>query len=967
VFGEPRHIRLAASAVIATLVCTVGGATLRPVAAAARPASTASRPAQPSAPAYLTVMIGRALASKAVGCATPAGMLTLDTVVQDLAAVGVNVTVPVIPGRTLATGTNCIANNLYPSWADLTNLATTYGLNAVSASQSYAHMTSLATQAQEFKQSCGSLSAFVANGFRRAWGLFAYPDNMYSSTIQTSVVQDCFAFGRTYADPHTATGSQLTNTQATIASPWLQVTDDIGGGKCNDQTQPCYTEGPSTTGRYLPPATLHNLTIVAPGTWTSLQAYTFVNGASAPGSTIKWDCTSPNWQEHWTSLYEVYCWNDFLTALTGIPSSVTITDPVTVAQAWGRIPTPVVSVTSLVPSLISGSVTTTRLTWFAEENGTYAVLAGGEDCTSGTQVASGSYTKSPSPLAVTIAASALPSGTSTLRVCLTDDPGHVGSAQTAFTLISRPAVTSVSPLATALSVTAHITITGANFTTGASVKVGGSPANGVTVISPTVITATMPGAPGGHAGTYNVVVTDSQGTSASTAADEFSYEVAPSVTSVSQVPTSIAGGTAITITGTNFYPDATVKIGGSAPTSVVVNSATTITAVVPGAPGGIAGAYDVMVSDAGGTSPATPADTFTYEALPTVTAIAQLPTAVIGGTSITITGANFYPDATVTVGGTSATSVVVSSAATITAVVPAAPGGVATAYDVVVSEAGGSSPTTPVDLFTYEAAPSVTAVTQVPTSVIGGTPITITGTNFSPDATVTVGVDPATEVVVTSTTTITAVVSAAPSAGAGTYDVVVTDGGGSSPTSPVDDFTYEAAPSVTGISQVPTSATGGTSITITGTSFYPDATVTVGVDPATDVVVTSTTTITAVVPAAPSAGAGTYDVVVTDGGGSSPTSPVDDFTYEAAPSVTNVDPPSGSVLGGTPITITGTGFSADATVTIDGAVATDVVVDPSGLWITATTPAPPDGAGAYDVDVSEAGGLATAPLAFTYS
>jgi IPT/TIG domain len=172
---------------------------------------------------------------------------------------------------------------------------------------------------------------------------------------------------------------------------------------------------------------------------------------------------------------------------------------------------------------------------------------------------------------------------------------------------------------------------------------------------------------------------------------------------------------------------------------------------------------------------------------------------------------------------------------------------------------------------------------------------------------------------------------------------------------------------VTGISQVPTAATGGTSITITGTSFYPDATVTVGVDPATDVVVTSTTTITAVVPAAPSAGAGTYDVVVTDGGGSSPTSPVDDFTYEAAPSVTNVDPPSGSVLGGTPITITGTGFSADATVTIDGAVATDVVVDPSGLWITATTPAPPDGAGAYDVDVSEAGGLATAPLAFTYS
>lgn len=65
--------------------------------------------------------------------------------------------------------------------------------------------------------------------------------------------------------------------------------------------------------------------------------------------------------------------------------------------------------------------------------------------------------------------------------------------------------------------------------------------------------------------------------------------------------------------------------------------------------------------------------------------------------------------------------------------------------------------------------------------------------------------------------------------------------------------------------------------------------------------------------------------------------------------VSTVSPAAGLTAGGTPLTITGSGFRAGATVTIGGAVASNVVVQ-SGTGITAT--APPGAAGPADVVVS---------------
>jgi len=84
-----------------------------------------------------------------------------------------------------------------------------------------------------------------------------------------------------------------------------------------------------------------------------------------------------------------------------------------------------------------------------------------------------------------------------------------------------------------------------------------------------------------------------------------------------------------------------------------------------------------------------------------------------------------------------------------------------------------------------------------------------------------------------------------------------------------------AATAVTGVSPGQGPAAGGTSVTITGRNFAAGATVRFGSVAATNVVVKSSTSITATSPA----GSGTVDVIVTTTRGSSAISPADHFTY----------------------------------------------------------------------------------------
>src|SRR5579862_9072758 len=174
-----------------------------------------------------------------------------------------------------------------------------------------------------------------------------------------------------------------------------------------------------------------------------------------------------------------------------------------------------------------------------------------------------------------------------------------------FSLIPQPAVTALTPTSGKAAGGIAVKITGTNFATGDTVKFGTTAAPAVTVTSGTTITATSP--PG--VGTVDVTVTGNGVTSATGAADKFTYvPTPPSVTSITPTSGKAAGGTEIKITGTNFATGDTVKFGTTAAPAVTVTSATTITATSP--PG--VGTVDVTVTGNGVTSATGAADKFTY-------------------------------------------------------------------------------------------------------------------------------------------------------------------------------------------------------------------------------------------------------------------------------------------------------------------------------------------------------------------
>ncbi|WP_039148614.1 IPT/TIG domain-containing protein [Bradyrhizobium japonicum] len=515
--------------------------------------------------------------------------------------------------------------------------------------------------------------------------------------------------------------------------------------------------------------------------------------------------------------------------------------------------------------------------------------------------------------------------------------------------LPSPTVTSISPTSGPLAGGTSVVITGTNFTgtTGAGgVKFGATNATSYTVNSNTQITAT---APAGSAGAVDVTVTNGS-TSPTSAADQFTYVAAPTVTSISPTSGPTGGGTSVIITGTNFSTTtgaAGVKFGATNAASYTVNSNTQITATAPAGTGTV----DVTVTTVGGTSATTASDQFTYVAAPTVTSISPTTGPGGGGTTVTITGTNFTGATAVTFGATAAAGFTVNSATQITATSPA---GTST-VDVRVTTAGGTSATSAADQFTYIAAPAVTSISPTTGPAAGGTSVTITGTNFTGVTAVSFGGTAAAGFTFNSATSITATSPA----GTGVVDVRVTTPGGTSAISAADHFTYAGPPSVTSISPTGGPLAGGTIVTITGANLSGATAVTFGATAAAGFTVNSATQITATSPA----GTGTVDVRVTTVGGTSASSAADQFSYAATPAVTSVAPNAGSTTGGTSVTITGTALSGATAVKFGATNATSFTVN-SATSITAVSPA---GAGTVDITVTTPAGTSATSASDQFS
>jgi alpha-tubulin suppressor-like RCC1 family protein len=255
------------------------------------------------------------------------------------------------------------------------------------------------------------------------------------------------------------------------------------------------------------------------------------------------------------------------------------------------------------------------------------------------------------------------------------------------------------------------------------------------------------------------------------------------VTAVDPDEGATAGGTQVTITGTNLTGATAVHFGANAATSFTVHAASSITAV---APAGALGAVNVTVTTAAGISPTTSADRFIYVAAPTVKSLAPKSGPGAGGSTVTITGKNLENASAVRFGGQPAASFTVKSATSITAVSPAGAGTV----DVTVTTPGGTSATAKGDQFEY--VPAVEAVSPGEGPTAGGTQVTITGSGFATGAGATTfkfGAKAASEVQCASTHECTAIAPAAKKAG--TVQVVALVGKGKSASSAGDRFNYE--------------------------------------------------------------------------------------------------------------------------------------------------------------------------------
>ncbi|MFJ2519133.1 choice-of-anchor G family protein, partial [Cellulosimicrobium cellulans] len=310
-------------------------------------------------------------------------------------------------------------------------------------------------------------------------------------------------------------------------------------------------------------------------------------------------------------------------------------------------------------------------------------------------------------------------------------------------------------------------------------------------------------------------------------------------------PTTVPAGTATSVTGTGYTPDATVTVEVRDTTGAVV---TTLTDVATDGEGGFTAPITVAVGTAPGDYVVVGIDDTTSTEAETalaVTAAALTPSVTVDpttanpGDDVTVDGTGYTPDSTVTVEIRDESGTVVATVEDVptdgeggfTSPITVPAGTTPGDYTVVgIDDTTSTEAETPL---TVEAAAITPAVTIDPTTVPAGTPTSVTGTGYTPDATVTVEVRDTTGAVVTTLTDVatdgeggfTAPITVAVGTAPGDYVVVGIDD--TTETEAETPLTVEAAAIEPTVTVDPTTAVPGDEVTVDGTGYTPDSTVTV--------------------------------------------------------------------------------------------------------------------------------------------
>lgn len=532
----------------------------------------------------------------------------------------------------------------------------------------------------------------------------------------------------------------------------------------------------------------------------------------------------------------------------------------------------------------------------------------------------------------------------------------------AFRYQQGPVLSTVTPARGALTGGTALTLHGSGFLDagGCTVTLGGLAALDVVTVSDTTLTCSTP--PGAAAAAVDVVVSNANGSSTAPAA--FTYFVAPTLTALAPQRGPSAGGTAVTLSGSGFlaagHGATVVRFGAGFALDVLVLSDSQVRCTTP--PGDPGASVDVRLANQNGQS--TLAAGFRYHVPPTINTLHPVSGSSVSSTAVTISGTGFLADEagsnSVFFGAEAATGVVALSDAVLTCVVGPQQAGSVVAITVVNQNGTGSLDAA----FGFDAPPP-TLVSLDPTRGVslGGTRVTLTGAGFTDGISVGFGAHSASDVLVLDANTLECTTPPGP-IGA---DVLVSVANAHGLASLPGAFHYFAPqPTLSALSSSSGRAAGGATLTLTGTGFLANGAgpngVGFGALAATDVSVLSDTSLTCTVPAGAAGSA--VDVTLSNANGTAVLS--SGYRYHAVPTLTSLTPASGTSLGGTLITVRGSGFLRDApganSVLFGATPATAVIV----LDDTRLTCRAPSGAGGSSVTVSLSNQNGAAQLVSAY-
>jgi hypothetical protein len=408
-------------------------------------------------------------------------------------------------------------------------------------------------------------------------------------------------------------------------------------------------------------------------------------------------------------------------------------------------------------------------------------------------------------------------------------PKSVTPATTASSSSSAASATSwivreVQPTSGAPAGDTPLTLIGSGFTSTLAVVLGSSSCSSVSLVSSTRLTCRTPAS---AVGTANLVVSGQGLTLTLPAAYE--YVAAPTLTSVTPLGGPITGNTLLTLTGTGFRSGATVKLGSEACSFPTLLSSTSLRCISPSVSS--TQAVTLSLSNSDGQA-STTSLTYTYLAVPTITAMNPTSTKKEGGTAITLTGTGFTNGSTLLIAGSSLSVSTLSSTLTSTQLVFTTPAiTISGKYSVSVYDTYGQSVTSSQN-FTVKGPPVVSSISPTLSKPTGGTTFQVIGSGLESSTQVALGSTAAVSCSVDGSGFLLTCISGNPSAAITSDSVVALSLCNSDGQFTVTGNTFQYNAPLT-LSSITPSAFGlsqdvGTTLTLIGTGFKPNLQVLLG-------------------------------------------------------------------------------------------------------------------------------------------